>query len=155
MLLKIILNQNYFSFQGQIYQPNKGESMGSPISGTMAEIFLQHLEHTHVKHLIESNILSFYTRYVDDILIIYDSTLTTSHNTPAQSAGLNLNPTLSRPRTSKHPHPHPHNDPKLPHPRHSPPHTAPPLIDFLTTKTLNAYTHTHTHNDHTIQLRPP
>jgi len=46
----------------------------------MAEIFLQHLENTHVKHLIESTILSFYTRYVDDILVIYDSTLTTPDN---------------------------------------------------------------------------
>jgi hypothetical protein len=78
-LLEIILNQNYFSFHGQIYQPDKGMAMGSPISGTMAEIFLQHLENTHVKHLIESNILS-YTRYVDDILVIYDSTLTTPDN---------------------------------------------------------------------------
>jgi uncharacterized membrane protein YheB (UPF0754 family) len=54
--------------------------MGSAISGTMAEIFLQHLEYTHVKHFIHSIILSFYTRYVDDILIIYDSTLTTPDN---------------------------------------------------------------------------
>jgi len=45
-LLEIILNQNYFSFQGQIYQPDKGVAMGSPISATMAEIFLQHLENT-------------------------------------------------------------------------------------------------------------
>ena len=40
MLLETILNQNYFSFQGQIYQPDKGVAMGSPTSGTMAEIFL-------------------------------------------------------------------------------------------------------------------
>jgi hypothetical protein len=79
-LLEIILNQNYFSFQGQIYQPDKVVAMGSPISGTMAEIFLQHLENTYVKHLIEANILCFYTRYVDDILVIYDSTLTTPDN---------------------------------------------------------------------------
>ena len=76
-ILEIVLN---FSFQGQIYQPDKGLAMGSPVSGTMAEIFLQHLENTHVKHLIESNILSFYTRYVDDILVMYDSTLTTPDN---------------------------------------------------------------------------
>ena len=34
-LLEIILKQNYFSFQGQIYQPDKGVAMGSPISGTV------------------------------------------------------------------------------------------------------------------------
>jgi len=76
-LLEIILNQNYFSLQIQTYQRNKGVAMGSPISGIVAEIFLQNLENTHVKHLIEAKILSYYTRYVDDILVIYDSTLTT------------------------------------------------------------------------------
>ena len=30
-LLEIILKQNYFMFQGQIYQPDKGVAMGSPI----------------------------------------------------------------------------------------------------------------------------
>jgi len=48
--------------------------MGSPISGTMAKIFLQHLENTHIKHLLNSkNILSS-SRYVDDNIIICDST---------------------------------------------------------------------------------
>jgi len=40
-LLTVVLNQNYFSFQQKIYQPNQGIAMGSPISGTIAEIFLQ------------------------------------------------------------------------------------------------------------------
>ena len=38
-LLETILQQNYFIFQEQIYQPDKGIAMGSPISGTIAEIF--------------------------------------------------------------------------------------------------------------------
>jgi hypothetical protein len=41
LLLETILAQNYFAFQNQIYQPDKGVAMGSPISGTIAEIFLQ------------------------------------------------------------------------------------------------------------------
>ena len=76
-LLENIINQNYFSFQDQTYQTDKAVAMGSPISGTMAEIFLQQLENTHVKHLIEAKLLFFYIMYVDDILVIYDSTLTT------------------------------------------------------------------------------
>ena len=55
---------------------DKGIAMGSPISGTVAEIFLQHLEKTHIKNLIDSKHLIFYARYVDDIFIIYDSSLT-------------------------------------------------------------------------------
>jgi hypothetical protein len=43
-LLEMVLQQNYFEFQEQIYQPTKGVAMGSPISGITAELFLQHLE---------------------------------------------------------------------------------------------------------------
>jgi len=72
-VLNIILKQNYFSFRGQIYQPDKGVVMGFQVSCTMAEVFLQHLEETTIKHLMDTKILSFYTRYVDDIFLIYDS----------------------------------------------------------------------------------
>jgi len=63
-------------FLGWIYQPDKGVATGSPISGTLAEVFLQQLENSIIKHLIDAKILSFYTRYVDDIFLIYDSTRT-------------------------------------------------------------------------------
>jgi len=53
--------------------------MGSPISGTIAEVFLQHLEHIHIRPLLQDKRILLYTRYVDDILIIYD-TETTSHD---------------------------------------------------------------------------
>jgi hypothetical protein len=49
--------------------------MGSQISDTMTEKFLKRLEKTIIKHLIYTRALSFYTWYVDDILIIYDSTI--------------------------------------------------------------------------------
>ena len=48
-ILETILQQNYLITQEQIYQPDKGIAMGSPISGTIAEIFLQYLEHPHIK----------------------------------------------------------------------------------------------------------
>ena len=78
MLLQTILKQNYFSFQHKIYRPEKGISVGSTISNTMAEIFLQNLEHMYMKQLPDTNTIIFYTWYVDDILIIYNTT----HNTP-------------------------------------------------------------------------
>jgi hypothetical protein len=77
-LLEVILRQNYFAFQGQIYQPDKGMAMGYPVSGTMAKIFIQHLEDAHIKHLLDSKDITFYSRYVDDIFIIYGS----SHTNP-------------------------------------------------------------------------
>jgi hypothetical protein len=71
-LLKVALSQNYFTFQQKIYQPEQGIAMGSPISGLVAEIFLQHYEDIHTKQLLDTKNIAFYTRYVDDILIIYD-----------------------------------------------------------------------------------
>ena len=47
--------------------------MGSPISSIIAEIFIQHLEDAHIKHLLDNRNIIFYTRYADDILIIYDT----------------------------------------------------------------------------------
>jgi hypothetical protein len=51
---------------------------GSPISSTIAEIFIQHLEDSFIKPLLDSKSITFYARYVDDIYIIYDS----SHTNP-------------------------------------------------------------------------
>jgi hypothetical protein len=42
-LLEIILKQNYFQYNNHFYQPNKGITMGSPISSMLAEICLQYL----------------------------------------------------------------------------------------------------------------
>jgi len=87
-LLNTILRQNCSSFHGHIYQPDKGIAMGSPISSTMADIFLQQLENSIIKHLTDTRILTYYTRYVDDILLIYDSTRTNTayYNTSTPSA---------------------------------------------------------------------
>jgi hypothetical protein len=50
--------------------------MGSPISSTIAEIFFQPYEIAFIKHIVESKIIMYYTKYVDDILIICDHTVT-------------------------------------------------------------------------------
>ena len=74
--METVLSQNYFMFQNQIYQPEKEVSMGSPISSTIAEIFLQYLENIHIKQLLNTKNIILYTRYVDDILIICNTTPT-------------------------------------------------------------------------------
>jgi hypothetical protein len=48
-------------------------SMGSPISITIAEIYLQHFEDIHIKLLLDTKNILIYTRYVDGIVIIYDT----------------------------------------------------------------------------------
>jgi len=46
--------------------------MGSPLSSTMAEVYLQYIEETYVKQWLDSKEIIHYKRYVDDIMIIYD-----------------------------------------------------------------------------------
>ena len=102
-LLKEVLSQNYFTFQQRIYQPEQGIAMGFPISGIIAEIFLQNFEDENIKHLLDAKTLAFYTRYVDDILIIYDTTNISSHtiNTYVNNINSNikLNPTYEQHRS--------------------------------------------------------
>ena len=96
-LLGTTLQQNYRIFQEQIYQPDKGIAIGSPISGKIAHILLQHLGHIHVRPLIDSKQMLFYTRYIDDILIIYDTERTNQDNltqyTNSMHTDFQFNPT--------------------------------------------------------------
>jgi hypothetical protein len=50
--------------------------MGSPISSTISEIYIQFLEELYVKQWLDSRQILYYKRYVDDILIIYDQNKT-------------------------------------------------------------------------------
>jgi len=72
-LLDVILQQITSPFKNHIYQPETGVSVASPISSTIAEIFLQHMESTFMKQLFDTKNIAFYTRYVDDILLIQSS----------------------------------------------------------------------------------
>jgi len=78
ILLQVTLQQIYFSFCNNVYQTEKGVCMGALISNTVAEIFLQDLENTHLKQILDAKNITFYARYVDDILLIYN----TKHTTP-------------------------------------------------------------------------
>ena len=53
--------------------------MESPLSNVIAEIFLQHYEGLFIKHWIDNNIIIYYTRYVDDILVVFDTRRTTEN----------------------------------------------------------------------------
>jgi len=59
--------------------------------------FFNNWNKTHIKHLIDSKNLNFYSRYVDDILIVYDSMRITPENilqyTDTIHSSIQLNPT--------------------------------------------------------------
>ena len=67
------MEQNYFQYDNQYFKPEKGIAMGSPVSGTLAEIYLQLIEERYIKHWIEDQNIVYYKRYVDDIFIIFDT----------------------------------------------------------------------------------
>jgi hypothetical protein len=90
--LRTILSKNYFEFQNNIYHPKNGVAMGSPISGTIAELMLQHIESQHIKYLIETGNITYYTRYVDDIFIVHNSTKTTIEEIQSYTDHIHKNP---------------------------------------------------------------
>jgi predicted Co/Zn/Cd cation transporter (cation efflux family) len=53
--------------------------MGSPISSLIAEIFLQQYEDKNINHLLDTKNIAYYARYVDAILIIFDTTKISPH----------------------------------------------------------------------------
>ena len=68
--------------------------MRSPISGTLAELFLQYIENKHIKQNLDSKNIIFYTRYMDDMLIIYDTKRDAIQNYVNHiHSSLQLNPT--------------------------------------------------------------
>jgi hypothetical protein len=46
--------------------------MGLPLSYTLAEIYLQFFEGLTIRHWLENGEISYYRRYVDDIIITFD-----------------------------------------------------------------------------------
>jgi hypothetical protein len=69
----VITKQNYFLHKDKTLIQRDGLAMGAPSLGLIAEIFLQHIEHLHLAHLSQKHKIVNYCRFVDDILLIYDS----------------------------------------------------------------------------------
>lgn len=79
ILIRVATNQNYFMFDNTIYIQNHGLPMGSPLSGTLANIYVDHLENKFLESFNKNNAILEWNRYIDDIFLIYDSTKV-SHN---------------------------------------------------------------------------
>jgi hypothetical protein len=75
-LVKVILRQNYFQYNDELYLQKEGLAMGAPTSSIFAEIFIQYLEHTHIIEILQKHNIIDYYRYVDDILIVYNDSST-------------------------------------------------------------------------------
>lgn len=74
-LLRVVLRQNYFSFNDTFYHQKDGLAMGSPLSGLLADIYMNHFERKYIlsNDSYKSKIV-YYGRYVDDTFILFNGT---------------------------------------------------------------------------------
>lgn len=77
-LLRLTLKQNYFIFNGTVYSQEQGLGMGSPLSGLLAEIFMNDLESKFFNNDTMKDKIPFWNRYVDDTLAIINIDNTTT-----------------------------------------------------------------------------
>ena len=72
-MMTLAVDDTYFIFNEQYCEQIDGLAMGSPLSATLANIFLCH----HEKNWIENCPIEFrpklYRRYVDDTFLIFDN----------------------------------------------------------------------------------
>ena len=91
--LEVVLNQIYFIFDGNYYIQKKGLAMGSPLSGLLADIYLNHYENIHMFSSANKwhNKIVSYTRYVDDTFIIFNGTIRQINNLKNYLNNINKN----------------------------------------------------------------
>ena len=70
-LLSLCVKDVHFLYNDQWWQQTDGVSMGSPLAPTLANVFMSHLEKSIAHYSGASP--KFYTRYVDDIFMIFNS----------------------------------------------------------------------------------
>ena len=66
----VLLNYNTFSTQIGTFKQRSGLSMGSPLSSSMSDIFLNLMETTLIDKFIKNDEIIHWSRYCDDILVI-------------------------------------------------------------------------------------
>ncbi|XP_023230160.1 uncharacterized protein LOC111630306 [Centruroides sculpturatus] len=70
-LVKLVLNNNFFEFQGKYYRQSEGIPMGSCIGPRLAELCMITID----KEINKTQGIISYQRYVDDCFIIYDKSI--------------------------------------------------------------------------------
>ena len=68
-LLRTVLEQNYFEFNGQMFHQVRGTAMGTKMAPAYANIFMADLEHRIIEGL--TNKPRLWKRFIDDILAIW------------------------------------------------------------------------------------
>ena len=66
-LSRFVMQNNYFSYDGQFYHQIRGGAMGSPLTLTVANCYMYFFERDIVKQVHNSD--GLYLRYIDDIFL--------------------------------------------------------------------------------------
>ena len=69
--LSAALSNNYFLFNGNIYQQVDGVAMGSPFGPSLANAFLARYEQIWLNDCPDEFKPVYYERYVDDIFVLF------------------------------------------------------------------------------------
>ena len=77
-ILKLAVEDNIFIFDGKYYKQHDGVGMGSPLSCSMANLFLCHFESLWLDNCPLQYKPLLYRRYVDDTFLVFRS----SHHVP-------------------------------------------------------------------------
>ena len=72
-LLRMALQNNFFNFDGKIYEQTDGVAMGLPLGPSLANAFLCFHEQIWLNDCPEDFKPVYYRRYVDDILALFRS----------------------------------------------------------------------------------
>jgi hypothetical protein len=75
-LTNLILDLNYLKYNDQYYKQQESLAMGAPTSAILSELYLQYLEHNEIYNILTKHSILIYSRYVDDILILYNNAYT-------------------------------------------------------------------------------
>ena len=70
-LLDTCCNNNYFIFNGKLFKQIDGVAMGSPLSATLANVFLTHHEKLWLDECPPEFKPIIYKRYVDDTFVVF------------------------------------------------------------------------------------
>ena len=74
-LIELVTSQNFFLFNNKKYLMQDGLPMGSALSGLLADFYIDYIEQIifSKKYQLFTKDIIYYGRYVDDILIIHNS----------------------------------------------------------------------------------
>jgi hypothetical protein len=114
MWYDVITGQNYIANNKDTVNQYDGLAMGTQSSGLIAEMFLQNIEYLHLAHLTHKHKIINYWRYVDDIVLIFDSNHTNIQEIlddfNALRPKLHFTAEAERDHTISHLDPHQHKD---------------------------------------------